>query len=101
MRTLVRSHGHIPEPFLRAAGFSENGMNSTQRMDSISAEFPTCLLSYGRVGPYRRTMWPTSDFSDWRNRDVYQKALSRLLEDLRHEMNQRNSKAKPYSGDQR
>jgi hypothetical protein len=190
MRTLFRSQGRIPEPFLRDAGFSENLMSSAHALDSRSAAFPTCLLSYARddrafaeqllndlqargvfchaepsedttgklitihdklllilsssspgwrdsvlpcilkearvkayweapsweasrilrpislddtlqakiaawPGSYRRVMWPHSDFSGWHNRDTYQKALSRLLGDLRHESNQRNSEELP------
>jgi hypothetical protein len=53
------------------------------------------LQARARVGPYRRIMWPTNDFSGWRDQDVYQKAFSRLLEDFRYEMNERNSEELP------
>ena len=190
MRTLIRSQGRIPEPFLRDAGFSEKLMTSTHALDSISAEFPTCLLSYAPddrafaeqllhdlqargvfchgesyeattgelitihdklllllstsspgwrdsvlpyllnearvkaywespswessgilrlisldntlqakraalLGPYWRITWPHSDFSGWHNRETYQKALSCLWWDLRHESNQGNKEELP------
>ncbi len=47
------------------------------------------------LGPYWRITWPHSEFSGWHKRETYQKALSCLWWDLRHESNQGNKEELP------
>lgn len=48
IRTLLQTRRGVPEQFLQDAGFSEHMAHLPPELESISTEFPTCLLTYGR-----------------------------------------------------